>query len=109
FVPEAIWEDRTTVVEGKNTLHLTDKVSLESRLGYSRYEVDPISRYVEPDPTNKNAWFLNDYKYAIGWQGRQEETLRFELPLRISLLVGEVISYSDILPKVTIPGGFTPA
>ncbi|MBV9122643.1 MAG: TonB-dependent receptor, partial [Planctomycetes bacterium] len=109
FVPEAIWRDESDVLEGTNTLHLTKNVSLESRLTYNRYEVDPVSRYVEPDPTNPNAWFLNDYKYAIGWQGREEETLRIDLPDRITLLTGVVVSYSDVIPKSTVPGGFNPA
>ena len=108
YVKEAVWQDRSTVVEGKNTLNVTDAVKLDSTITYNRYEVDPATRYVFNVPGLADQWFLNDYKYGIGEGFTLEETLRVEIDERVSLLCGAMAGTYDIIPKSTIPGGADP-
>jgi outer membrane receptor protein involved in Fe transport len=107
YLPQAIWRDSTTVMEGKNVAELHDNVSLESRLTYNIYEIDPVSRFVFPaSPTE---WFLGDFKYGRGWRLGLEETLRWDPTDRLTFLVGGLARYSDIIPKSTFVGGFDPS
>ncbi len=108
YVEEAVWEDRSTVVEGKNTVSLADGVTLDSMLSYNRYEIDPATRYVFPVPGLTNEWFLNDYKYGLGEGYTVEETLRTELGERLSLVCGVMAGAYEIIPKSTVPGGADP-
>jgi outer membrane receptor for ferrienterochelin and colicin len=108
YVDEALWQDESTVVEGRNTATLTEDVKLASMLTYNRYEIDPATRYVFAVPGLTNQWFLNDYKYGLGEGYTWEETLRMDLSDRISLLCGAMAGNYDIIPKSTAPGGADP-
>ena len=108
YVEEAVWEDRSVVVEGKNTLSLADAVKLDSVATYSRYEIDPSSRYVFNTPDLTNQWFLDDFKYGIGQGGTVEETVRADINGRLCLLGGVMAGAFDIIPKSTVPGGADP-
>ncbi len=105
YVPEAVWEDQSTVVEGKNTCGLSEKVKLESAVTYNHFEINPDTRYVFNTPDLPNAWFLNDYKYGIGESFAWEETIRAEITEKLSLVGGAMASTYNIIPKSTIPGG----
>lgn len=104
YLPQARWADSSTVMEGKNVSEVHDKVTLESRLRYNLYEINPVTRFVFPaSPTE---WFLDDFKYGRGWSLGLEETLRWEASERFTVLFGGLARYSDIIPKSTINGGF---
>ena len=107
YVPQAIWGDMSTVVEGKNTLTFADEVTLDSTVTYNRYEIDPATRYVWA-PANANSWFYNDYKYGIGQSLTLEETVHAEITDRLSLLAGFMAGTFDIVPKSTVPNGADP-
>ena len=109
YVPEAIWEDQSTVIEGRNTLHLSDAVKLVSAVTYNRYEINPDTRYVFSQPGLTNAWFLNDFKYGVGQSYTIEETLNFEINDRLKFLGGIELGNFDIIPKSTVPGGANPS
>lgn len=106
YTNEAIWHDRTTVISGTNDFRMTDKINLNSSISYSRYEIDPESRYVFP--INDSTIFLNDFKYGIGSGLRVEEQFNFEINKKISLVGGVLAAFNDIIPKATIPGGAKP-
>lgn len=108
YVKEAVWEDRSTVVEGKNSRNLGDLVKLDSALTYNRYEIDPSTRYVFDVPGLTNQWFLNDYKYGIGEGCTLDETIHAELHPRVSLVGGVMAGAYCIIPKSTVPGGADP-
>ena len=107
YVPQAIWGDMSTVVEGKNTLTFADEVKLDSTLTYNRYEIDPATRYVFAVP-GTNVWFYNDYKYGIGQSLTVDETVHATVNDRLSLLAGFMAGTFDIIPKSTVPGGADP-
>jgi outer membrane receptor protein involved in Fe transport len=109
YLKEAIWGDQSTVVEGRHTWAIRDNVKLESALTYNRYAIDPDSRYVfwtvSGGATN---WFFNDFKTGRGESWSVEETVRWELHPRLSILVGMTAQFYDITPKYTAGGaGFT--
>lgn len=106
FVNEAIWHDRTTVMSGNNKFSFSDKVNLYSSISYSRYEIDPETRYVFP--INDSTIFLNDYKYGIGTGARIEEQFDYEISKKISLTAGLLATFYNIIPKATIPGAADP-
>jgi outer membrane receptor for ferrienterochelin and colicin len=108
YVKEAVWEDRSTVIEGKNSRDLTADVKLDSAVTYNRYEIDPDTRYVFDVPGLTNQWFLNDYKYGMGEGYTLEETARAEISPRVSLLCGAIAGTYSIIPKSTVPGGADP-
>lgn len=103
YVSEAVWEDMTTVIEGGHTLSLSENADLKSALSYSRYEIDPDSRYVYP--SSDTNWFLDDFKYGIGSECSIEETVDARLGKSVHLLAGAVASAFVVTPKATIPGG----
>jgi len=105
YVPEAIWEDSSFVSEAKYLARLSDQLQLDSVVTYNHYRVNPTTRYVWEDSTHTNSWFYNDYKYANGYSYSVEETLRADFTKDLSLLVGVVAAYYDIVPKCTVPGG----
>jgi outer membrane receptor protein involved in Fe transport len=107
FLPQAKWGDSSTVMEGKNTQDFGHGISLESRLTYNGYEINPSSRYVFP--ASDTAWFLDDFKYGRGWRLGLEETLQWEVTDRLTFLIGGLARYSDIIPKSTIAGGYDPS
>jgi len=107
FVDEAVWHDRSTVVEGRNSLPLSDRASLESSLVFNRFEIDPRSRYVFP--AGNTAWFLNDYKYGRGMGATLDEVVRIEVTERWRVLAGVMASSHEITPKATVPGGADPS
>ncbi len=107
YVKQAVWEDNSTVVEGRNTLKLSEKVKLDSAVTYNRYEIDPSTRYVFNTPDLPNQWFLNDFKAGLGEGFTVEETVRADLHERFSLLGGISVGLFDITPKYTVnPAGF---
>jgi outer membrane receptor protein involved in Fe transport len=106
YVPEARWEDMSTVIEAKNSLPVADQVRLESALTYSRYEIDPDSRYVFP--SGDTQWFYDDYKYGIGSGASIEETVRMEVTPSLNVLAGGMASSYEITPKSTVPGRANP-
>lgn len=106
YLPQALWGDSSTVLEAKNTAPLRENLSLESSVTYNRYEIDPDSRYVFP--SSPTTWYMDDYKYGLGWKVSFEETLRAEFSERFTMLAGVQVSYSDIIPKATFTGGFDP-
>lgn len=108
FVDEAIWEDESTVVEGRNQLRLSPSIKLDSVLTYNRYEIDPSTRYVFPVPGLPNSWFLNDFKYGRGESYSIEETVYIDLSPSLSLVAGGVASKFKVIPKSTVPGGADP-
>jgi outer membrane cobalamin receptor len=103
FVPEAVWRDRSLVVEGQNTLRFSDAVALQSILTFNRYEVDPESRYVFPD--GKGGLYLNDFKYAVGTSATIEEKLNVQLNSSSRFVVGATASNYHVIPKTSVPGG----
>ncbi len=107
YLPEAIWGDSSTVVEGRNTLELRDNVSLESCIAWNRYEIDPDTRYVFtiPDRSGGKKWFFDDYKYGIGTSFSGEEILRIDVTPNLQFTVGAMAASYDIIPKSTVPGG----
>ena len=107
YLPKARWADSSTVIEGKNTLRLNDDVTLESMTNYNVFEINPISLYIWP--ASATDWSLNDDKYGRGTRLSQEEILKMEFSERFSVLAGGIVSYSDIIPKSTINGGYDPA
>ena len=107
YLDVAKWEDTSRVMEGRHTLRLSGKASLDSNLSINEYDIDPRTRYVFPVDPNQQ-WFLNDFKYGRGRGINLEETLRAELKPNLSLLAGIVASDSDIIPKATVPGGARP-
>ena len=108
YVKEAVWEDRSLVVEGKDTRSFEAGRKLDSALTYSRYEIDPSSRYVFDVPGLTNQWFLNDYKYGIGEGYTLEETFRMPVNDRLSFLCGAMAGTYSVIPKSTVPGGADP-
>ncbi len=110
YLEEAKWGDQSTVVEGKNTLRLTDSAKLDSTITYNRYEIDPSTRYVFPVPAADGGlnWFFDDYKYGLGTSFSGEETLRVQVNPDVSFLAGAVAKLYDIIPKSTVPGGADP-
>jgi outer membrane receptor for ferrienterochelin and colicin len=106
YLPEAIWEDRQAVVEAKHSARLSDRVHLDSALSFNGYQVDPDTRFVFP--ASDTEWFLNDYKYSIGYSISLEESLRFDVTKDVSILAGVTYGYYDIVPKSTVPGGADP-
>lgn len=110
YLPEAIWGDSSTVVEGRNTLPLRENISLETCLTWNRYEIDPDSRYVftVPDRSVGRRWFFDDYKYGIGTSFSGEEILRVDVTRDLKVTVGAMAATYDIIPKSTVPGGADP-
>ena len=106
YLPEAVWEDSSLVVEAKDSAQLNSMMRLDSSLTYNRYEIDPSTRYVWP--ASPTAWYLNDYKYGIGYSYSLEETLRVEFSKDLSVVAGLVASEYDVIPKSTVPGGADP-
>lgn len=102
FQPEAIWHDRSTTIEARNTLDFTDKIHLESSFSLSRYEIDPDSRFVFP--ADSESFFLDDYKYAVGTRSSLEEKLSWQIADKVAIIAGLVAVSSDVLPKATVPG-----
>jgi outer membrane cobalamin receptor len=105
YVKEAVWHDRSTVLQGENQVPLSDTSSLESSLTFNRYEIDPSSRYVFA--ANETRWFLNDYKYGRGVSLALEEVVRISLCDDMRLLIGVLAGTHEITPKATVPGGAT--
>ena len=104
YVPQAIWGDLSTVVEGKNTLLFSEDVKLTSTLTYNRYEIDPATRYVFAVP-GTNVWFYNDYKYGISQSLTIDEMVQASVNDRLSVLAGFMAGTFDVVPKSTVPGG----
>lgn len=104
FLPQARWSDASFVIEGKNVSQVHDRVTLESTLQYSHYEIDPSSRFVFP--ASATEWYLDDFKYGRGWNLQLEEVFRWQLTESFHVLVGGLAQYSDIIPKATYTGGF---
>ena len=104
YVPQAIWGDMSTVVEGKNTLKFSEDVKLDSTVTYNRYEIDPVTQYVWPNsgPADLST---NDFKYGIGQGLTIEETVHATLNDRLALLAGFMGGTFDIVPKSTVLGG----
>lgn len=107
YANEAIWHDRTTVISGTNNLNFNDKLDLNSSMSFSRYEIDPESRYVYP--VNDSTIFLNDFKYGIGKVFKVEEQLNYVRNDKFSIIGGIVTSFYGVTPKATIPGGADPS
>ena len=105
YVPQAMWEDFSIVVEAKYSAQLADNVRLDSTVTFNRYEIDPSTRYVWQNPAPAVSWNYDDYKYGLGYSYSLEETLRVDFTREISLLAGLVATYNDIVPKCTVPGG----
>lgn len=64
FADEAVWHDRTTLLNAANTLEISENLELESSLSFARYEIDPETRYVFP--VLDSTFYLNDYEYGVG-------------------------------------------
>jgi hypothetical protein len=103
YLPEAVWEDWQAVVEAKYSAKLSDRVRLDTAVTLNWYQVDPSTRYVFP--ANNTQWFLNDFKYGVGYSVSIEESLRVDITKKLSLLAGVDYAYYDIVPKSTVPGG----
>ena len=103
YVKEAEWHDQSIVVEGKNTAELSPRLSLESMLTYSRYEIKPDSRYVFP--VSDTELFFDDYKYGLGTGVALEEKGVYEWNEDFTLISGIKAADYDIIPKATVPGG----
>jgi outer membrane receptor for ferrienterochelin and colicin len=103
FVKEAIWHDRSTLVQMQNQTKFSDRVSLESSLSFNRYEIDPETRYVFP--ANETSLFYNDFKYGIGTGLQLEEKFNIRVNSNVSFTAGLMAAHRDIIPKATIPGG----
>lgn len=103
FIDEAIWHDRSTIVQMENETDLGSKVSLESSLSFNRYEADPESRYVFP--ASASTVFYDDYKYALGTGLRLEEKFNIHVNDNVQLTAGLLAAYNDIISKTTFPGG----
>ena len=106
WLPEAMWQDWQAVVEAKHSARFSDRVRLDSAVTFNWYQVDPDTRFVFP--ASNTEWFLNDYKYSVGYSFSVEESLHVELTKNISLIAGFNYSYYDIIPKSTVPGGAHP-
>ncbi len=105
FVDEAIWSDRQLAIEARNRTEFSSCATLQSRASYYRYEIDPSSRYVFPAG---GSLFLDDFKYGIGSATQIEELLTVDLGKRWQLFAGFEATFSDVVPKATIPGGADP-
>ena len=106
YLSEAIWEDRSIVAEGRNTVTISPDMKLESALTFNRYQIDPSSRYIWLNPAvSTTSWYMDDFKYGRGDGLTLEETLSVNPNPRISLVTGLVGSNFNIIPKSTIPGG----
>jgi len=105
FIPEALWEDSSSVTEARYLTRFTDKVRLDSAVTFNRYEIDPSTRYVWENPVDTKSWYYNDYKYARGLSYSVEETLKVEFSRDVSVLAGVDAAHYDIVPKCTVPGG----
>lgn len=103
YVPEARWKDLSTVAEAQNLLRLWENVRLQSTLTYSRYEVDPETRYVFPSDDTR--WYFDDYKYGLGTGASIDENLWLDFTPNLRLLVGGMASTYQVTPKSTVPGG----
>lgn len=103
FLPQARWGDSSLVAEARNSLPISEKIKLDSAVTYNRYEIDPRSRYVFP--ASESEWYLDDFKYGLGWNINVEETLRVDFNEKLSVLGGAMVSYADIIPKATFPSG----
>jgi len=106
YLPEAVWQDSSLVVEAKDIAQLNSMMRLDSTLTYNSYEIDPDTRYVWP--ASPTAWYMDDYKYGIGTSYSLEETLRVVLSKEVSLVAGLVASEYSVIPKSTVPGGAKP-
>ena len=103
WLSEAIWQDWQAVAEAKYTARLSDRVHFDSAVDFNWYQVDPNTRFVFP--ADQTHWFLNDYKFSVGYSVSLEESLHVEVTKDISLLAGFSYGYYDIVPKSTVPGG----
>lgn len=106
YLPDAIWQDSSLVVEAKDSAQLNSMMRLDSTLTFNRYEIDPRTRYIWP--ATPSAWYMDDYKYGIGSSYSVEETLRMEFAHDISVVAGLVASEYSVIPKSTVPGGASP-
>jgi outer membrane receptor for ferrienterochelin and colicin len=106
YLPQAIWQDSSLVVEAKDSTQINSMMRLDSTLTYNRYEIDPDTRYTWP--LNATTWNMDDYKYGLGSSLSLEETLRVDFSKDISLVAGLVASTYDVIPKSTVPGGASP-
>ncbi len=103
FVPEAIWRDRSIVVEGQHALSLGDSLTLSSNLTFNRYEVQPESRYVFPG--GPDSLYLHDFKYGVGTGETVDEKLDWTLSDSTRFTFGATASNFDILPKASVLDG----
>jgi outer membrane receptor for ferrienterochelin and colicin len=106
YLPDAIWEDSSWVLEAKDSAHLNSRMRLDSTLTYNRYEIDPDTRYIWP--ADLHNWYLDDYKYGRGTSISLEETLRVDVTKEFSLVGGLVGTEYEVIPKSTVPGGASP-
>lgn len=102
FVEEAVWHDRSLVVNASNTSELSDRLELASSLTWNRYEAMPDTRYVFP---SGDELFLDDFKYAVGTGFTAEERLVGRPIDELTLMLGATASSFDVIPKATVPGG----
>lgn len=103
WLPEAIWQDWQAVVEARYSTQLSERLHFDTSATFNWYQVDPDTRFVFPASDTK--WFLNDYKFSVGYSISLEGSLRYDVTKDISLLAGFTYSYYDIVPKSTVPGG----
>lgn len=106
WLSEAIWEDWQAVVEAKYSTALSERVHLDTSVTFNWYQVDPDTRFVFP--ASDTQWFLNDYKFSVGYSVSLEGSLRYDVTKDISLLAGVSYGYYDIVPKSTVPGRANP-
>jgi len=101
YVPEAVWDDLSTVIEARNRFWLSNKLFIESLLNYNRYEINPDSRYVWPA---NSKLFYDDWKYGLGRGVSIEERFNYKINDHLRMTGALVASDYDIIPKTTIPG-----
>ncbi|MFC1762122.1 TonB-dependent receptor plug domain-containing protein [Planctomycetota bacterium] len=103
YVDRAVWEDRSTVMEGRYNLEISDRCETETQLTFNRFEVDPKSNYAVYMTATDT--LFDDYKYAIGTSFGFEQKLSYQFSDAVSGIMGVAASNHDIIPKASVSGG----
>ena len=90
----ARWDTQLDTVYLKYRTHLTDNLQSETLLNYTRYEVDPSSKFI-----NMYSNFDNAYKYAKGEKSSIEQQFNYKFNDKHNIILGLLAEHYYTLPK----------